>query len=321
MSRVLTTTKLVDSVRKRAMIPDDTSVFEDQDIVDILNEEIDVGLLSTLMSLNEEHLVEYEDQALANTVNGYKIPYRAVGNKLRDVAIVSPNTSSSGLVDAHYELSRVSLEELSDYRNDYISIDEDTFYIQGDQVFLVQSDIRSGSHIRMYFYLRPNAIVLEDRTAKIIAIDRNTGVISLNRFPDDFSGLPEFDFVSYRSPNKIISYDITSSSVDSNTRTVTFNTSDIPDDLKVGDYLCIAEETPVPNLPTEYHPLLAQRAAVHILESLGDTEGLSNALRKLDQMEKSVMQITDTRVEGAPEKINPRHSTLNEITNKLKRRP
>lgn len=322
MSRVLTSSKLIDSIRKRAMIPDDTSTFEDQDILDILNEEIDAGLLATIMSLNEEHLVTFEDEPLTTNKNGYKIPYRAVGNKLRDVAIVTPNSSGTGLIDEHYELSRISLEELSDYRNNYVSFDEDTFYVQGNQVFLVQSDARGGTHIRMYFYLRPNSIVLQERTAKVIAIDTNTGVVSLDSFPDDFANLPDFDFIEHRSPNKILSYDISPSSVDSSTRTITFTASDIPDDLKVGDYVCIAEETPVPNIPTEYHPLLAQRAAVHILEAMGDTEGLSNATRKLKQMEDSIMQITDDRVEGAPQKINPRHSTLVETTilNRLRRR-
>lgn len=309
MSRVLTSSKLVNSVRQRAMIPNDTSTYTDQDILDILNEEIDVGLLSTLMSLNEEHLVTYEDQNLERNKVRYKMPYRSVANKLRDVAIVGGDQRGS-----HYELSRISLEELADYRNNYVTFDEDVFYVEGNEIVLVQSDLRAGDHIRMYFYLRPNVIVTEDKVGKITSIDRNTGVITVSNYPQTFSNLQQMDFVSHRSPNKILSYDITPTSTDSVTKTMTFSTDLIPEDLQIGDYLCLAEETPVPNLPTEMHPILAQRAAIFILEALGDTEGLANAEKKLKKMEEATMQIIDSRVEGAPEKINPRHSTLVETT-------
>ena len=60
------------------------------------------------------------------------------------------------------------------------------------------------------------------------------------------------------------------------------------------------------------HPLLAQLTAVHILEALGDSEGLANAQRRLDKMNKSVMELVDDRVELAPKKIRPRNGVLNE---------
>jgi hypothetical protein len=50
---VLTSDKLVSSIRRRAMIPDDTATFEDIDLLEIANEEIDVEILPNLMSLNE----------------------------------------------------------------------------------------------------------------------------------------------------------------------------------------------------------------------------------------------------------------------------
>ena len=87
MSRVLTGNKLVESVRNRAMIPDDTSVYTDQDILDIANEEMDVQLLDKLLSLHEEHLTTHID--VPNNGKGvYDIPVRAIGNKLRDVSLL-----------------------------------------------------------------------------------------------------------------------------------------------------------------------------------------------------------------------------------------
>lgn len=312
MSRILNTTELIDSVRRRAMIPEDDSTFTDQDIIEILNEEIDVGLLFTLLSLSEEHLVTYDDIPTDADKIRYTIPYRAIGNKLRDVAYVD----ASGAI---YELSRISLEELSDYRYYRSASKGDVFYVEGNEIVLVDTKLKSYQYIRMYYYLRPNSLVKTSTTGTITNIDRNTGEITLSSFPSNFSSLPTVDFVSSKTPNKIHSFDKSISSINQNTKIVTFTTTDIPEDLEIGDYIAEAEQTPVPNLPTELHPILAQRAAVHILESLGDTEALANAQRRLEKMEVSVQGLIDNRVEGAPEKINPRHTTLKSAVSRFSR--
>lgn len=305
MSRVMTASKLIEAVRQRAMIPTDTSVYSDEAILNILNEEMDAGLLSTLLVLSEEHLVNYEDQDFNPGKDNYPIPYRAIGNKLRDVSFVNADGGVS-------ELSRISVDQLSDYKNGTIFGDRNVFYVQNNEIVLVDFNSGYSDTIRMHFYLRPNVIVLEKNVGTITNINRTTGVITMSNFPEKFANLSQMDFVGYRSPNKIYSYDKQPTAVDSATKSITFNPSDIPSELIVGDYVCCKEQSPVPNIPTEMHPLLAQRAAVYIMEALGDTENLANAKAKLDQMEKSINNLIDNRVEGAPQKVKPRYSPLQE---------
>ena len=304
MSRILNSTKLIASVRKRAMLPNDTSTYTDQDILDILNEELDIGMLPKLLSLNEEHLVNHEEIPTDGSKVRFPIPYRSIGNKLRDVALVD---TSGGV----HELSRISLEEISDYSYYYDGLaDTSLFYIENNEVVLVSSTVGSYESVRMYFYLRPNVIVLEKETAIIDLIDRTTGTVVLRTFPKTFSSTPEMDFIGARTPNKTFAYDKAPMSVNVNAKTVVFNPSDIPASLSVGDYLCLRETTPVPQIPTEMHPVLAQRAAIHMLEGLGDTEGLRNAMNRLDRMDMDTMSLVDDRCEGSPQKINQRHSPL-----------
>ena len=298
-SRVLNSSRLVESIRNAAMIPDDRHTYTDEVLLDIANQEIDVSLLAILMSLNEEHMVTSVDIPYDGQQR-VKIPYRAVANKLRDVSLLQG--------DRVYELSRISLEEVSDYdagfSTDYLQV----FYVEGDEIVLLGAT--NAETIRMHYYLRPNVLVEVDRCGKIFDIDEATGTVQLYDFPKDFSNIPEMDFVQGRTPNKILNYDILPVSVDSNTRTVVFNPEDLPKSLRKGDYLCNAGETPVPNLPTEMHPLLAQYAAIYILEGLGDTQGLANANNKLERIEMSLQTILNDRIEGSPQKINARHSTL-----------
>ena len=164
----------------------------------------------------------------------------------------------------------------------------------------------------MYFYLKPNKMVLENRVATIASIDTNTGLVTLNNFPDNFTGATELDLIQAISPNNVLAFDKTATNVDPNTSSVTFNPSDLPSDLQIGDYVALAGETIVPQLPTELHPVLAQRVAIQCLEALGDQQGYQVAQRRLEQMENALGTILDNRVEGAPEKINNRHGALRE---------
>lgn len=312
MSRILTGNKLIESVRNRAMIPNDTSVYTDQNILDIANEEIDVQLLDKLLTLHEEHLTVHVD--LPRNENGvYNIPYRSVGNKLRDVVMVSGGTQ--------YEMSQVSIGEVPDYTYDNSTYNSamDKFYIESNQVKFLHPS-RSYEFVRIYFYIRPSVLTKTEKSAVItqIVTDETETSITFTSIPNAFATLTEIDIVGYRSPNKIKGWDVPVQEVNTALKFIKINNSDIQDilgEISVGDYVCQAEESPVPNLPTEMHPLLAQLTAVHILEALGDSEGLANAQRRLDNMTKSVMELVDDRVELAPKKIKPRNGVLNEARN------
>lgn len=307
MSRNLIASKLIESVRQRAMIPDDISVYNDQDILDILNEEIDVGLLDTLMTLNEEHLVTYTDVVSTSQNNANRhliIPSRAVGSKLRDLYCVNG--------DGLYEMSRVDIGEISDYNMYPYSNTSggDTFYVEGDEIVMMSPRMSNGARFRMYFHLRPNVITLESTSAQIVSIDRETGVIQFDSIPKNFTTLAFADFVQNKSPNKILSFEIPVTSVSISTRNITVDPTSIPNRLEVGDWVCFPETSPYANVPTELHPVLAQRAACHILEALGDGENLGAAERKLKKMEKAVQKLLDNRVQGANRKIKSRHGFL-----------
>lgn len=301
MARQLIATQLIKSVRDRAMIPDDTSVYDDQSILNILNEEIDVGLLDTLLTLKEEHLVTYTDVVATQQGNTSSIiiPSRSVASKLRAVQRIE-----GGNV---FEMGRIDLGELADYSNGYSSSGRDLFYVRGDEIIFITP---STSMLRLYFHLRPNVITLESTSAQISGIDRTTGIIQFSTIPKEFVSLTSLDFVQNKSPNKILAFDIPSVSVSISTRSLTMDANNIPSRLSVGDWVCFPETSPYANVPTEMHPLLAQRAAIYILEAMGDNDNLTTAVGKLKQMEKSIQKILDDRVEGSPRKIKSRHGFL-----------
>jgi len=312
MGKVLTSDQLIISVKRRGSIPTDQRTFATQDFLDLLNEEIDTGMVPSLLELHEEYLVHFVDTLVVANQRDYAIPDRAIGNKLRAVMLVD----SSGNVR---DMTRVELEDISTYQGSSASSDY-PFYVQDNKIVLLGEIDGVDVKIRMYFYIKPNTLV-EDKFAGVIRlIDRNTGVITMSNFPEDFSGTEMVDLVNSQSPNKIYDYDLAVIATDSNLKTVTLSPSDIPVDLKIGDYVCQRGESIVPQLPTELHPVLVQRVVVTCLESMGDTEGVALAANKLARMEEKTANLIDNRVESSNQKINPKYSFLKKRTNVMGRR-
>jgi len=311
MAKVLDGDRMIKSVRLRTTLPDDTSIYNDDDILDVVDEEMTVQVLDKLVRLHGENLTISVDIP-KNSDNVYDIPYRALGNKLRDVSLVSGQNI--------YELSQISIGELPDYTFDCDSYgDNDIFYMENNQVKLTSTN-RNYESIRVRYYIRPNYLTKLEKagTVSSVVIDENadTVTIGLSQVGKNFTSSDIYDIIQKKTPNKIRKFDLTPTSltVGTNSGTIVFAYSDMSDvasTVVVGDYITIAEETPVPNIPTEMHPMLAQAAAVHILESQTDTEALRNAEKRLDKMVTAVQTLIDNRVELAPKKIKPRNGVLN----------
>lgn len=80
--------------------------------------------------------------------------------------------------------------------------------------------------------------------------------------------------------------------------------------VQVGDYVCLAGESIIPQIPPDLHNMLAEKTAARILASLGDQAGLAMANDKIKEMEYRQGTLLNDRVDGAPQKITSRHSLL-----------
>jgi hypothetical protein len=311
MSKTYTSTELVESVLLRAMLPKTNNTFTTNDILRFANEEISNALVPWIMQYHEDYFLTTElSPTIANQIT-YAIPYRAMGNKLMDVSFVD----SDGTV---YEMSRLTAADEGSFKTNYPSAygryNLRTFYLQGDEIVVASypQDMPTGGSFKFTFYLRPNDMVEPSRCATVVSIvkDVTTTTITLSAFPDNFSGATLFDFIRSKTPYKTLGYDIGVVSVNSGTKTIEINNTDVPSRLSVGDYVTLAEESPVPQIPVETHSMLAQRVACRCLEALGDTNGLQAAMAKLAEMELKGGTILDSRVESAPVKVNNTHSFL-----------
>lgn len=316
MSTILTTDRLIKSIKRRAFIPRDQNTFSNEDFLEIATEEISLGLMEQIITARGNYLVYHIDVPLVEGQTAYSIPSRAHGSKLREASINDKQNPEEVICD----LVQVDVEDINDLNRFYSSNNKTTFYLKNDKV-IVSNDIVKDSYVlRMYFYMRPNKLVTIDRGGVISSITDSIEVIdsvnvpvkvlSFTTVPKHFTSALTYDITTHESPNKILNFSLSLVAINLTTKTLTIKSSDLKETIAVGDYVTQAEETIVPNIPTEYHPIVAQRTARACLEAMNDDTGYAKASSKLAEMEKAVLKIVSNRVEGSPKKIKQRNSPL-----------
>lgn len=288
------------------MVPLSQNTFTEQDVLDFATEEMNMAIVPAVLKEQEDYYLYSEDIALVNGTTKYNIPYRAIGNKIRDVSIVD----ASGNV---LEMSRIGIGDLPLYPI-LNSSNLSKFYIMNNQVGLTADTGLTGNSLRISYYLRPNSLVPNAEICNVVSVNRTTGVVTVDAVPAGFtvvnldSTRKKLDFIKAKSPHKLLNYDAVPTT--SSTVSITFALADIPADLEMNDIIALATETNIPQIPSDLHVLLAQRVSARILESIGDTEGLTNANAKISELEQKTNIIIGNRVDDAPKIITNNKSIL-----------
>jgi hypothetical protein len=170
MAKVLDTSGLVASLKKRASIPTNQKLFSEAEFIEILNEQLNTYIMPFLMEQNEEFLVNFVDIPIEQDKTHYKIPTRAIGTKIREVVYRDTNGNFA-------ELSQISVEELEEYQNLHDIENNGVFYFEGNNIVLLAGSTSSGS-LRMYYYLQPNDLVLPEEGSVASAVYNPTLRIS-----------------------------------------------------------------------------------------------------------------------------------------------
>jgi len=267
-----TNTDLLADIELRAAIPISQTTFTNAQILSIATSFIYTELLPKLLATREEFLAFSEDLATTKRPSDIyawiRIPSRAVGQAIVSVC----NTSDDSEIDAC------------------------SYWIEGSKVFFERGI--EGTY-RIKYRLRPSKLVTVASCARITAIDTSTNTVTCSSLPSTFTSSLTYDFVRANAGFDVLSIDKagTVSGTD-----IVF--SELPSELSVGDYVCLSDQSPIPQIPVEWFPYLAQHTAVEILDNLGDEEAAKAAERKLKRMERNVLSIVSPRTEKKPKIFN-----------------
>jgi len=144
----------------------------------------------------------------------------------------------------------------------------------------------------------------------------STSGIEFNEIPDNITNGDLIDFLQTKPGHKIISFDVQVPITGISGSNIEFGAGDIPEDLIVGDYICLSNECIIPQIPPDLHNVLAERTSARILSALGDQQGLQSSMSKIQEMEANQAKLIDNRSEGSPQKVIGRHTFLKLISRK-----
>lgn len=292
------TTELLNTIKTKALVPSNQSTFTSVQILKIADEELQTGIVPMIMGAREEYFVKYVDVSFVQNQSEYEIPERAIGSKLRTVTIVSGTSE--------YKIPLFIADQVPD-RNDPYGFNAGTIaYLRGNKVVIDPSSNISGD-LRLYYFNRRNTLIEQSDAGRIDAINTATNQVTLGNIPTTFTTSETYDFVKATPGFENLGEDFTATGISG--LVVTF--SSLPSNLSIGDYLCLSGESPIVQLPVEFHAILAQRVILRILEALGDTNGVQIAQNKLLELEKNAMTLISPRVDGNPKKVINPYGPLN----------
>lgn len=171
----LTSSSLIETIKREALIPTSQSTFTDSDFLSMANQEMRIGIVPSIMLYHQEYFVR--DSApitLVANQNSYPIPYRAIGGKFREVFYLDLNNNLRSM-------TRISPDDRPYYQQTNFQNRFLYFFIQGNEIVLVPSvGPNPVGSIVFSFWMRPNELVDASRVATIesIATTDQSGSIS-----------------------------------------------------------------------------------------------------------------------------------------------
>jgi hypothetical protein len=132
------TEDLLSSIKLRSLVPISQATFQDADLIMLANEELQLKLVSDIMSERENFFETNSLTPIVAGVDTYTMPNRAIGNALKVVWTVDS-------VGNKRKLQLKEVDQIAAYSG---SGDPAGFFIQGDQIVLLPKPVATGGFVR-----------------------------------------------------------------------------------------------------------------------------------------------------------------------------
>jgi hypothetical protein len=280
-----TTSDLISLIKILGHIPQSNATFVPAQLLTLADLELRTSIARILKETNEGYfqtIVEHDQ----NATGLYPVPSDAIGATTYVIQIRSGQTL--------WPVSRQEVAEMT--TTNYPSTANYTFFIRANTINVLP--IQFQGSLRITYERRPSTLVPVTSCAQVTAIVGQ--VITVSSLPtgwlvDDTldlqSAQPQFDLVGQVAISAINSLDIT----------VVGDVSL----LSVGDYLTPEGQSCIPQIPVEFHALLAQRVVCKVYELQGYLDKLKAAKDVLLEMQENLVAIITPRTTAAPKVINP----------------
>jgi hypothetical protein len=257
-------------IERRAAIPLSQNTFSEDEILELANEVVSDIILPDILKSRQDFFVVWEDLTPTQGANDndpwIRIPTRAIGQSI--VSLSEPDTD--------YDFTPCS------------------YWVEGSKIYL---DWDRTTPVRVRYHLRPGQLVTTNKVGTITAIDTILNTVSINSRPSEFTNGAKVDFIRGNAAFDLLAKDSIMSFDADPQITTTLYLDSLPPELQKGDYICLADQSPVPQIPVEWFSYLSQHVAAIVLEANGDFEAAKKIEAKLGVIRNNALSLISTRIE------------------------
>ena len=298
MANPYITDTLIPTLRLLPLMPSVQNLFTDANLLTIMTFEMSSKITPLIDNQAEEYFVHIDDIPYISGATTFQIPSRAVAGKLRSVTFVDANNNE-------VRIPRLRLEDtMSNANATGLTINPALwgFYIRNDKIVLYLGSTTGGTSgfvfLRLRYIRQPNTLVLSTACGEVTNITGN--VVTVDAIPSTFTISETYDLIS-NSPVMFDSLldDATITAINTGLNTITFTNGTVPSGLQIGDWVCLAGQSPIPQIP--YNPgfqLLLQLSAAKCLEIHGDVQGFNVAMSQAADMKTYFISVLTPRVDA-----------------------
>jgi hypothetical protein len=281
---------LIAQVYRMESVATSSQTFNEQDVIEFLNIELQSSVTPIIQSVNEEFAVMSYDLSVMPLPASVRIPSEATGARLRSVQLIS----AQGFIQ---NVPRLNPDKLGS-----VLAWNAGFYIKNNELVSYPVAPTFQGTLRLNYFRRSNMLVAMNTAGRILSIDTISNTVSLDNAPiGAWTTGTKLDAIIGDSPFDFRAQSIVATSA---LGAVIALPPAVIAELEVGDYLALEGQTPVAQfIPAEATFLLCQLAGARCLQAMGDTEGYKVAAAKAAEMQHHLINLISDRIEGQPKRL------------------
>lgn len=287
-----TTADLLTAIKNSQMFPDaSTGSLSSPALLQYATEELHITIAPLILSVREKYYETYQDTAYTTLTTSIPIPARAL----------------AGAVSVVQYLFGTDIRVLEPIDPGTIATTQGTseptnFYFQNNNIIPYPPPSASQGTVRQRYFQRPNRLAQITDCAQITAFNAGTGVATCAP-PTTWTTSNIFDFIP-QTASQATPYNLGAVITAISSTTMSFTLTAAQAALvSVGDWIALAEYTPIPEMPYELQPVLIQATACRALAALNDQTALVSAKAILNELKTSAKSLLAPRAQGGNKRV------------------
>lgn len=287
-----TVNRLIDSIKRRITLPDAQNLYTDDDLIQFMGDELSSTIVPLIHSVQQEYWVNVQDVQLVQNKTDYKIPIRGAINGLRLVTLLDTNNNEIDYPLLRPEMTASSYNWLSPFSTSTLY----GFYMQDDHIVMFPNSVVTNpvNRVRFRFERQPNQLCNTTEAGQITAIAGN--IVTVNNIPTDWIVTTTFDWINGNIAFQSKGDDLTITNINLLTSQITF--SSVPADASLGDWIAASGLSPIPQIPYQVFPYLAQITANLCMAGMADSQPYADGKKKEAQMKEDLLKLLQPRDMG-----------------------